>query len=90
MYFNGREALMDIIYFKIFKSKKIDSNLITMIKTFKDKEIPLMPISAITLMTKYNIPEGKDLGNKLKTIEELWVNNNFQINEVEVMKIMNS
>jgi len=90
MYFNGREALMDIIYFKIFKSKKIDNNLITMIKIFKDKEIPLMPIRAITLMTKYNIPEGKDLGNKLKTIEELWVNNNFQINEVEVMKIMNS
>ena len=90
MYFNGREALMDIIYFKIFKSKKIDSNLITMIKTFKDKEIPLMPLRAITLMTKYNIPEGKELGNKLKIIEELWVDNNFQINEVEVMKIINS
>ena len=90
LYFNGREAVMDIIYFKIFKSKKIDNNLITMIKTFKDKEIPLMPFSAVTLMTKYNIPEGKELGNKLKIIEELWVNNNFQINEVEVMKIMNS
>ena len=90
LYFNGREAVMDIIYFKIFKSKKIDNNLITMIKTFKDKEIPLMPFSAVTLMTKYNIPEGKELGNKIKIIEELWVNNNFQINEVEVMKIMNS
>ena len=25
-YFNGREALMDIIYFKIFKSNKVDNN----------------------------------------------------------------
>jgi len=90
MYFNGKEALMDIIYFKIFKSKKIDNNLIAMIKTLKDKEIPLMPFSAATLMTKYNIPEGKELGNKLKTIEELWVNNDFQINEEEVIKIINN
>ncbi len=81
---------MDIIYFKIFKSKKIDNNLISMIKIFKDKEIPLMPLRATTLMTKYNIPEGKDLGNKLKTIEESWVNNDFQINEEEVIKIINS
>ena len=29
-----------------------------------------MPIGANTLMTKYNISEGKMLGNKLKLIEE--------------------
>ena len=49
-----------------------------------------MPISAIMLMKKYNIPEGKKLGNKLKKIEELWVNNNFEINEKEVQKIINN
>ena len=36
-YFNGREALMDIIYFKIFKSKKVDQcNLLTIIETFSE------------------------------------------------------
>ncbi len=90
IYFNGKEALMDVIYFKIFKSSKIDKNLINMIKIFNDKKIPLMPLRAITLMTKYNIPEGKELGNKLKKIEEFWVDNNFQINENEVIKIINS
>ena len=48
---------------------------------FKDKEPPLLPLRAITLMTKYNIPEGKELGKKLKMIEERWVDNNFEISE---------
>ena len=90
LYFNGREAVMDIIYFKIFKSKKVDNNLLTMIKIFEEKEIPIMPVGAIMLMKKYNISEGKKLGNKLKKIEELWVNNNFEINEKEVQKIINN
>ena len=81
---------MDIIYFKIFKSKKVDNNLLIMIKIFEEKEIPIMPVGAIMLMKKYNIPEGKKLGNKLKKIEELWVNNNFEINEKEVQKIINN
>ena len=90
LYLNGRKAVMDIIYFKIFKSKKVDNNLLTMIKIFEEKEIPIMPVGAIMLMKKYNIPEGKKLGNKLKKIEELWVNNNFEINEKEVQKIINN
>ena len=40
-----------------------------------------MPIGAKTLMEKYDIPEGKNLGNKLKLIEEEWVNNNFKISD---------
>jgi len=89
-YFNGREALMDIIYFKIFKSNKVDSKLLKIIKNFKDKEIPIMPLKANTLMEKYNIPEGKKLGNKLKMIEEVWTNNNFQISDKDVQKIINN
>ena len=89
-YFNGKEALMDVIYFKIFKSNKVPNKLIKIIENFKDKKPPLMPLKANTLMTKYNIPEGKELGKKLKVIEEVWVNNNFQISEKEVQKIVNS
>jgi tRNA nucleotidyltransferase/poly(A) polymerase len=87
-YFYGREALMDIINFKIFKSSKIDTKLIKLIDIFKDKKIPVMPLKAVTLMEKYNIPEGKELGNKLKAIEEFWTNNNFQISDKEVQKIL--
>ena len=90
LYFNGKEAVMDIIYFNIFKSKKVDNKIITMIQTFKEKKIPLLPLSATTLMTKYNIPEGKELGDKLKKIEEIWVNNDFEIDEKKLKKIINS
>jgi tRNA nucleotidyltransferase/poly(A) polymerase len=89
-YFNGREALMDIIYFKIFKSKKIDYELIKLIDNFNDKEIPVMPLKANTLIEKYNIPKGRELGNKLKAIEEVWTNNNFQISDTEVKKIVSN
>jgi len=41
-------------------------------------------------MTKYNIPEGKDLGLKLKKIENKWIDNNFTISEKEVEELINS
>jgi tRNA nucleotidyltransferase/poly(A) polymerase len=89
-YFNGREALMDVIFFKIFKSNKVDTLLLKVIENFKDKEVPIMPIKANTLMQKYNIPEGKKLGNKLREIEEVWTNNNFKISDKEIQKIVSN
>jgi tRNA nucleotidyltransferase/poly(A) polymerase len=89
-YFNGREALMDAIYFKIFKSNKVDNNLIRLIETFKKKEIPKMPFKANMLIKKYEFLEGKELGKKLKAIEEAWVNNSFNISENEIQKIVSN
>ena len=84
LYFNGKQSLLDLLYFQIFKLKKVDKKLIEMIEFYKDKEPPLLPLRAITLMTEYNIPEGKKLGAKLKEIEEKWVQNNFHISKLEV------
>ena len=47
-----------------------------------------MPLKANTLMEKYNVLEGRELGKKLKIIEEVWTNNNFQISEKEIKKIV--
>jgi len=41
-------------------------------------------------MSKYKIPEGKQLGFKLKLIEEKWVNNNFKISDQQVDYIINN
>ena len=90
LYFNGRESLIDVIYFKIFKSNKVESKLIKLIKIFKEKDIPVLPLKADILMEKYQIPEGKELGIKLKAIEEIWTNNNFKISEKEVQKIVSN
>jgi tRNA nucleotidyltransferase/poly(A) polymerase len=90
LYFNGREPLIDVIYFKIFKSKKVETKLIKLLEVFKEKDIPIMPFKANTLMEKYQIPEGKELGKKLKAIEEIWTNNNFKISEKEIQQIVNN
>tara|TARA_B100001173_G_scaffold35463_1_gene27489 strand:+ start:2615 stop:2740 length:126 start_codon:yes stop_codon:yes gene_type:complete len=41
-------------------------------------------------MTKYKVPEGKELGDKLKLIENEWVNNNFQISDTKLENIINN
>ena len=86
-YFNGKQAVIDIINFKLFTSNKVEKKLIKLIEVYKDKVIPTMPIGANTLMAKYNIPEGKILGKKLKMIEEVWVENGFTISEKNIQKI---
>ena len=87
-YFNGRQAVIDIINYKLFKSTKVEKKLIKLIEVYKNKIIPTMPIGANMLMTKYNIPEWKILGNKLKIIEEMWVKNGFQILDKQIQKII--
>ena len=89
-YFNGRETLMDVLYFKIFRSNKVDQNLLKMVEYYKGRKIPVLPFKANVLIEEYNIPEGKELGSKLREIEEAWTNNNFQISDKEIKKIVNS
>ncbi|MDA7577242.1 CCA tRNA nucleotidyltransferase [Candidatus Pelagibacter sp.] len=89
-YFNGKQAVIDIINFKLFTSNKVEKKIIKLMKIFNDKVIPNMPIGADILMNRYNIPEGKLLGDKLKMIEEIWVKNNFEISQKQVEKIVKS
>ena len=89
-YFNGRQAVIDIINFKIFISNKVEKKLIKLLDTYKEKVIPTLPIGADLLMSKFKIPEGKTLGNKLKKIEETWVQNGFQISDKQVQQIVKS
>ena len=88
LYFNGKQAVIDIINFKLFTSIKVEKKLIQLMKIYQDKVIPTMPIGANMLMTKYNIPEGKMLGSKLKQIEEIWISNSFNISDKQIQKIV--
>jgi len=89
-YYNGRQAVMDILQFRIINSKKFDQKLIELIKIYKDKISPVMPVRADVLMTKYKIPEGKQLGLKLKIIEDEWVKNDFKISDEQIEQIVNN
>ena len=87
-YYEGNQAVLDVLRFKVIKSKKIDKSLIELIEYYKNKPIPKMPIGADLLMQKYKIPEGKQLGVKLKRIEVEWVKNNFTISDKQVENII--
>ena len=39
-------------------------------------------------MKKYNIPAGKNLGDKLKALEEEWVKNDFKLSDKQINKII--
>ena len=39
-------------------------------------------------MKKFNLSEGKKIGENLKLIEELWIENNFKINDEQIKKII--
>ena len=80
--------MIDILSFRIFTSRKIDIKLLKFIDQFQSKELPSMPIGAKFLMEKYQIPEGKSLGSKLRSIEEEWVNNNFKLSQEQINKIV--
>ena len=88
-YFHGKEAVIDILSYRLFSLKKVDKKLLNFIKIFKSKVLPIMPVGAKLLMEKYDIQEGEILGKKLKIIEEEWVNNNFQLSEKQISEIIN-
>ena len=68
----------------LFISNKKNSKLLELKKYFENLEKPKFPIKAKIMMEKYNLKEGKELGQKLKSLENLWVENNFNISEKEV------
>ena len=83
-YYQGMSYLLDAIDFKLFISNKKNSKLLELKKYFENLDKPKFPIKAKVMMEKYNLKEGKELGQKLKSLENLWVENNFNISEREV------
>jgi poly(A) polymerase len=89
-YYDGRQAVVDILNFRIIKTKKIDNFLIELSRHYESILVPKMPVAADTLIKNYNLQEGKHLGIKLKMIEEEWVKNNFKISDQQVENIINN
>ena len=83
-YFQGKSYLLDVIDFQLFRFNKRSYKLIELKKHFEKLEKPMFPIKAKIIMEKYNLKEGKELGQKLKYLENLWLENSFNISEKEV------
>ena len=88
LYYNGKDYLIDLIDFQIFQNKKLDKNLLKLKTFFNTQEVPKLEVKAKTLIEKFNFKEGKELGEKLKEIEEFWIENSFKISDQELNKII--
>ena len=87
-YYHGKQSVIDILSYRLFHMKKIDKKLYDYIDEFQSKISPIMPVNAKFLMDKYNFSEGKNIGIKLKDIEEEWIKNNFNLTNKQIDKII--
>ena len=90
VYYNDKSLVIDLIDFKICVSKKDITKMIKLKKLIIETNKPIFPIKAKNLIEEYNLKEGKELGTKLKKIEDVWVQNNFKITNQEVSRIVNN
>ena len=80
----GPSLLNDLIFLKILRSKKTSKELNKLREFFLKKEKPQFPIKAKLLIEKYKMKEGRELGKKLETLEQIWLNNNFKISDDDI------
>ena len=86
---NNKNYLNDLINFQIYRSKKIDKKLLKLKEFFSHQLPPKFNVKAKFLMEKFNLKEGKELGQKIKEIEIAWINNSFKITDKQIEKIIN-
>ena len=90
LYFNNKSYLIDLLDLKIFNSKTSPKKLIELKKYFEKFEKPIFPLKAQELLSKYKLKEGKEFGQKIKHLEDLWLNNNFKLSKKEIDNVFSN
>ena len=83
-YFYNKSYVIDLLDLKIFNSKTAPKKLIELKKYFEQFEKPIFPLKAQDLLEKYKLKEGKEFGQKIRLLEDLWLNNSFKISNKEI------
>ena len=83
-YFYNKSYVIDLLDLKIFNSKTAPKKLIELKKYFEQFEKPIFPLKAQDLLEKYKLKEGKEFGQKIRLLEEMWLNNSFKISNKEI------
>ncbi|MEC8074225.1 MAG: CCA tRNA nucleotidyltransferase, partial [Pseudomonadota bacterium] len=89
-YFNDKSYVIDLLDLKIFNSKVASKKLIELKKYFENFEKPMFPLKSRDLLDKYKAKEGKDFGQKIKLLENIWLNNSFKLSKKEVDEVFNN
>ena len=87
-YFNNKSYVIDLLDLKIFNSKTAPKKLIELKKYFEQFEKPIFPLKAQDLLEKYKLKEGKEFGQKIRLLEDMWLNNSFKISNKEIDNVL--
>ena len=82
LYFFGKEAMISAYLINKIDNKKIKDLDISVYKILKTS-IPKFPIKGDYLL-KQGFKEGPELGEVLKSLENVWIDNNFDISDKDV------
>ena len=86
IYILNKNYVKDLLLFSIFINTKDKVSLIQdLLRYVENCELPKFPISG-NYLKKYGYQSGEILGNKLKLLEEKWINNNFVLDKVILEK----
>tara|TARA_Y100001970_G_scaffold292780_1_gene435797 strand:- start:1810 stop:3084 length:1275 start_codon:yes stop_codon:yes gene_type:complete len=83
-YFNNKSYIIDLLDLKIFNSKVAPKKIIELKKYFENFIKPKFPIKAEELLKNYKAKEGKEFGQKIRLLENIWLNNNFKLSKKEI------
>ena len=62
----------------------VSKKLIDLKKYFEKFEKPIFPLKSRDLLDKYKVKEGKNFGQKIKLLENIWLNNSFKLSKKEI------
>ncbi len=83
----NKDGVKDLLLFSIFVNKKVESsNIEKLIDYLKACKTPKFPISGDYLLER-GYKTGENLGQKLKSLEHKWINNNFVIEKKWIKNI---
>ena len=89
IYLSNKNSVKDLLFFSIFIKDKIETLSIEKLLDYVSTcEIPKFPISG-DYLKKHGYETGKELGQKLKLLEEKWIENNFVLDKKTIEKSLN-
>jgi len=88
IYLSNKNYVKDLLLFAMCINNKLTTSIIeNYLNYISNCNIPEFPISG-EYLKKYGYKTGQLLGKKLKTLEELWLENNFVINQKMIEKVL--
>ena len=84
-----KDSVRDLLFFSLCLNDKIKNlDIEQLLDYISNCSIPKFPISG-EYLKKYGYKSGINLGKKLKSLEEKWIENNFVLDQKVLEKMLN-